>query len=256
MARDGDERLRSMTLFAAQTDLTEPGELAVFIDESQVVELEHAMSERGFLDTTQMAGAFQMLRPYELLWSRAVREYLLGERQLPNDLMAWNADGTRLPCRMHGEYLHGLFVRNDLFEGRYVAGGRPVSLSDIRAPMFVVATVRDHVAPWRSVYKLNLVAEAELTFLLTSGGHNAGIVSEPGHPRRSFRVATRAAGAPYVDPDRWAAENPTREGSWWPAWQSWLAERSGGRVAPPALGATTRGDAELGDAPGRYVLER
>jgi polyhydroxyalkanoate synthase len=256
MARDGDERLRSVTLFAAETDFTEPGELGLFIDESQVVNLQNIMWDQGYLDAEQMAGAFQMLRPFELIWSRAVGEYLLGERQLPNDLMAWNADGTRLPYRMHSEYLHGLFLRNDLFEGRYVAGGRPVALSDIRVPIFVVATVRDHVAPWHSVYKLHLIADTELTFLLTSGGHNAGIVSEPGHPRRSFQCVTRSADAPYVDPDRWAADTPTQQGSWWPAWESWLLERSGGRQAPPPLGAPARGYPPLDDAPGTYVLQR
>jgi len=181
MARDGDERLAAITLFATETDFTEPGELGVFLDESQVADLEAIMWEQGYLDSAQMAGAFEMLRPYELIWSRATGEYLLGERQLPNDLMAWNADGTRLPYRMHSQYLHRLFLRNDLFEGRYRAAGRPVSLNDIRAPVFMVGTVRDHVAPWRSVYKLNVIAETELTFLLTSGSHNAGIVSEPGH---------------------------------------------------------------------------
>jgi polyhydroxyalkanoate synthase subunit PhaC len=256
MARDGDERLRSVTLFAAETDFTEPGELGLFIDDSQVVNLENIMWDQGYLDAEQMAGAFQMLRPYELIWSRAVGEYLLGERQLPNDLMAWNADGTRLPYRMHSEYLHGLFLRNDLFEGRYVAGGRAVALSDIRVPMVVVATVRDHVAPWRSVYKLHLIADTELTFLLTSGGHNAGIVSEPGHPRRSFQCGTRQADTPYVDPDRWAAETPTRQGSWWPTWESWLMERSSGREAPPPLGAPARGYPALAAAPGTYVLQR
>ncbi len=256
MARDGDERLGSITLFATETDFTEPGELGLFIDESQVSDLESIMWEQGYLDSSQMAGAFEMLRPYELIWSHAIREHMLGERQLPNDLMAWNADGTRLPYRMHSEYLHHLFLHNDLFEGRYRAAGRPVSLSDIRVPVFMVGTVRDHVAPWRSVYKLNLVAEAELTFLLTTGGHNAGIVSEPGHPGRSFQVATRPAGAPYLDPDRWAAQTPRHEGSWWPAWEAWLAEHSSGREQPPAMGAPDRGYPPLGDAPGSYVLQR
>ena len=256
MARDGDERLATITLFATETDFTEPGELGVFLDESQVADLEAIMWEQGYLDSAQMAGAFEMLRPYELIWSRAIGEYLLGERQLPNDLMAWNADGTRLPYRMHSQYLHRLFLRNDLFEGRYRAAGRPVSLSDIRAPVFMVGTVRDHVAPWRSVYKLNLIAETELTFLLTSGGHNAGIVSEPGHRGRSFQVATRPAGAPYTDPGLWAAATPRQEGSWWPAWEAWLAQHSSGREQPPAMGAPDRGYPPLEDAPGTYVLQR
>ncbi len=256
LARDHDERLASLTLFTTETDFTEPGELGLFIDESQLAYLDDLMWDQGYLDAGQMAGAFEMLRPYELIWSRAVREYLLGERQYPNDLMAWNADGTRLPYRMHTEYLHQLFLRNDLFEGRCQARGRPVALSDIRAPLFLVATLRDHVAPWRSVYKLNLVAETELTFLLTSGGHNAGIVSEPGHPHRSFQVATRPAGAPYADPDTWAASTPVQPGSWWPAWEAWLAKRSAGQVAPPALGAPGAGYPALAEAPGGYVLQR
>ena len=197
-----------------------------------------------------------MLRPYDLIYSRAVGEYLLGERQLPNDLMAWNADGTRLPYRMHSEYLRTTFLRNDLFEGRYVAGGRPVTLSDIRAPEFIVATQRDHVAPWRSVYKLNLVTESELTFLLASGGHNAGIISEPGHPHRSFRSDTRAAGAPYRDPDRWLAETAAQEGSWWPTWEKWLTKRSSGRGSPPPMGSTEHDYPPLARAPGSYVLQR
>ncbi|HWK18952.1 MAG TPA: alpha/beta fold hydrolase [Solirubrobacteraceae bacterium] len=256
MARDGDVRLTSMTLLAAETDFTEPGELGLFIDESQVANLENMMWEQGYLDSTQMAGAFQMLQSYELIWSRVVSDYLLGERRAPNDLMAWNADGTRLPYHMHSEYLHALFLRNDLFEGRYVAGGRPVALSDIRVPVFVVATARDHVAPWRSVYKLHLIAHTELTFLLTNGGHNAGIVSEPGHPRRSFQSATRAEGDDYLDPDSWAAAAPKHEGSWWPAWEGWLAQRSSGRAAPPPLGSPLRPHDRLAKAPGRYVHER
>jgi polyhydroxyalkanoate synthase subunit PhaC len=256
MARDGDERLQSVTLFAAETDFTEPGELGLFVDEGQVADLENVTWDQGYLDAKRMAGTFQMLRPYEQLWSRVVGEYLLGERELPNDLMAWNADGTRLPYRMHSEYLHSLFLQNDLFEGRYLAGGRPVSLPDIRVPMFIVATTRDHVAPWRSVYKLNLVAKAELTFALTAGGHNAGIVSEPGHPRRNFQLATRPAGAAYVDPDRWLEQTSHQEGSWWPAWEAWLAERSSGRHAPPAPGAPASGYPPLADAPGTYILQR
>jgi polyhydroxyalkanoate synthase len=256
MARDGDERLGTITLFATETDFTEPGELGVFLDDSQVSDIDSLMWEQGYLDAAQMAAGFEMLRPYELIWSRATREYLLGQRQLPNDLMAWNADGTRLPYRMQSESLHRLFLRNDLFEGRYRAAGRPVSLGDIRVPVFMVGTVRDHVAPWRSVYKLNLVAETELTFLLTSGGHNAGIISEPGHRGRSFQVATRPAGAPYLDPGQWAAQTPRHEGSWWPAWQAWLARHSSGREQPPAMGAPARGYPPLDDAPGTYVLQR
>lgn len=254
MARDGDDRLASLTLFAAQVDFTEPGELALFIDESQVAYLEAAMADKGYLTAQQMAGAFQMLRSYDLLWSRLVGDYLMGESAAPSDLMAWNADATRMPARMHSQYLRRLFLDNDLAEGRYPVGGRPVALSDIRLPVFCVGTTTDHVAPWRSVYKLHHETVAEITFVLTSGGHNAGIVSEPGHPHRSYRILTRAADAPYEAPEEWLAHAPAKDGSWWPQWCAWLDARSGAPVPPPAMGAN--GYAAVDDAPGRYVLEK
>jgi polyhydroxyalkanoate synthase len=253
MARDGDKRLAGLTLLATQTDFTEAGELMLFIDDSQVTYLEDLMREQGFLDSKQMAGTFQLLRSNDLIWSRLVQEYLLGRRAPMGDLMAWNADGTRLPARMHSEYLRRLFLGNDLFEGRYDVGDRPVALSDIRVPIFAVATATDHVAPWRSVYKIGLVADTEVTFLLTSGGHNAGIVSEPGHPGRWYRATTCQEGDPYVDPERWEITAPRSEGSWWPAWVRWLGSHSEGRVAPPETGSAPAGYPALGEAPGTYV---
>jgi polyhydroxyalkanoate synthase len=249
-----DARINSMTLFAAQTDFTEAGELTLFIDDSEVDYLEDIMWRQGYLQTRQMAGAFQLLRSNDLVWSRMVGEYLLGRRQPMNDLMAWNADATRMPYRMHSEYLRRLFLKNDLFEGRLRIDGQPVSLADIRVPTFVLATETDHVAPWKSVHKINLVAD-DVTFVLTSGGHNAGIVSEPGHPGRHFRIARRVDGDTYVTPDDWAAATPVREGSWWPAWADWLEAGGSGRAAPPPMGAPQAGYAPLAAAPGSYVLE-
>jgi len=255
MARDGDDRLRSMSLFAAETDFTEPGELALFIDETQITFLEDVMWDQGFLDTTQMAGAFQLLRSNDLIWSRLVHDYLLGERAPMTDLMAWNADATRMPYRMHSEYLRTLFLHNDIAEGRFQAGGRPITLSDIRVPLFVVSTMKDHVAPWRSVYKIHLLADTDVTFVLTAGGHNAGIVSEPGHPHRSYQFMTHKEGTRHLDPDTWQASAPKREGSWWPAWQGWLEGYSSGPVAAPPMGASDGGYPPLAEAPGVYVLQ-
>jgi len=255
MARDGDERLQSMTLFAAQTDFTEAGELMLFINESQLAFLEDMMWEQGFLDSRQMAATFQMLHSNDLVWSRMIHEYLMGERQAMTDLMAWNADATRMPYRMHSEYLRKLFLNNDLAEERFTVEGKPVALTDIRVPIFAVGTVSDHVAPWRSTYKINFQADTEVTYLLTSGGHNAGIVSEPGHAGRSFQVMTRKADDHYRDPDTFLAQAPRKAGSWWPEWAAWLDARAGASVAPPPAGAPTAGYVPLGDAPGTYVLE-
>ena len=254
MARDHDERLATVSFFAAQADFSEAGELRLFINESQVAFLEDMMWERGYLDARQMAGTFQLLRSNDLIWSRLVREYLLGERSTSIDIMAWNADTTRMPYRMHSEYLRQLFLNNDLAEGRFKVDGRPVSVDDIRIPIFAVGTELDHVAPWRSVYKFHYLADADTTFVLTNGGHNAGILSEPGHPHRRFRIATHRHDDRYVDPESWLAANPPRDGSWWPAWTDWLAERSGPPVAPPSLGLPGTEFAPLEPAPGRYVL--
>jgi polyhydroxyalkanoate synthase len=255
MARDGDERLQSITLLAAQTDFEEAGELKLFINESQLAFLEDMMWEQGFLDARQMAGAFQLLRSNDLIWSRNLREYLMGERSQMTDLMAWNADATRMPYRMHSEYLRHLYLDNDLAEGRYIVEDRPIALTDIRAPMFVIGTTRDHVAPWRSVYKIHLLADTEVTFLLTTGGHNAGIVSELGRKGRSYQVLTAGSTDPYTDPEAWTAAAPRREGSWWPEWAAWLGQRSGERAPPPRMGLPEAGLAALAEAPGSYVLQ-
>jgi len=255
MARDHDERLKTVTLFAAETDFTEAGELTLFLGDSQIAYLEDTMWEQGYLDTRQMAGAFQLLRSNDLIWSQGVRQYLKGERMPMNDLMAWNADATRMPYRMHSEYLRRMFAENQLAEGQYRVEGRPIALTDVHTPVFVVATQSDHVAPWRSVYKLHLLTDTALTFVLTSGGHNAGIVSEPGHPGRSYQIAQRDADCRYVDPETWAATTPAVKGSWWSAWVGWLARHSSSPTEPPAIGATDKGFPPLADAPGRYVLE-
>jgi polyhydroxyalkanoate synthase subunit PhaC len=253
MARDGDERLRSMTLLAAQTDFTEAGELMLFINESQLAFLEDMMWEQGFLDSRQMAGTFQLLHSNDLVWSRMVHEYLMGERAPMTDLMAWNADATRMPYRMHSEYLRKLFLDNDLAEERFTVAGKPVALTDIRVPIFAVGTVSDHVAPWHSTYKINFQTDTEVTFLLTTGGHNAGIVSEPGHRARSFQVMTKRPDDHYLDPDTFLTEAARREGSWWPEWANWLNAHSGASISPPAIGAS--GHTPLEDAPGSYVFQ-
>ena len=255
MNRDGDNRFATLTLLAAQTDFTEPGALALFIDDSEVALLEDVMAERGYLDSSQMAGAFQLLNSDKLIWAGIRRDYLMGRRAPMSDLMAWNADGTRLPARMHTEYLRRLFLDNEFARGRYRVDGRLVAVTDIQCPIFCIGTEHDHVAPWLSVRKLDLLTDGEVTFLLTSGGHNVGIVNPPGVPHRSYRMLIRAADGPSLAPDDWLAAAPPQDGSWWPAWNDWLDAHSGAPGAPPAMGNAATGFAPLCAAPGSYVLQ-
>ncbi len=256
MARDHDERLASLTLLAAQTDFTEAGELQLFITEAQLAFLDDVMWSKGYLDSSQMAGAFQMLRSNDLIWSRLVRRYYLGEADHPNDMMSWNMDATRMPYKMHSEYLHKLFLDNDLAEGRLQAGGRKISVADIHTPFFVIGTETDHVAPWHSVYKIHLMNSGDITFVLTSGGHNAGVVSEPGHPHRHFHLQHRPPEGQYRAPEDWQAAAPRTEGSWWTPWVEWLAAHSAPPSAPPEMGNAEAGFPVLDAAPGHYSLQR
>ena len=251
MGCDKSGLFKSMTLLAAQVDFSEAGELMLFIDESQIAWLEDLMWQQGYLDNRQMAGAFRLLRSNDLVWSLAVNQYLLGRRAPMTDLMAWNADATRMPYRMHSDYLRKLFLNNDLFSGRYHVNGRPAALSDIRLPIFAVATMTDHVSPWRSVHKIHLMPSSEVQFVLTSGGHNAGIVSEPGHKGRHYYTALQQRGGCYTDPDRWIETAQEHDGSWWEEWLRWF-ERVAPRPDVPAR-PVARG---LCPAPGTYVLER
>lgn len=258
LARDNDHRLASMTLFAAQTDFTEPGELGLFIDESQISFLESMMQEKGYLDTTQMAGAFQLLRSNDLIWSRLVHDYMLGVRKPLTDLMAWNADATRMPYKMHSEYLRKLFLNNQLAEGKFTIDGKSIALADIAIPIFVVATERDHVSPWHSVFKINLLTNGDVTFALTTGGHNVGIVSLPSKTtKRSYRISTLKESDRYIDADTWFKQTEPTEGSWWPAFEKWLAKKSSKKKVPvPPIGNIAEGITPIEDAPGSYVREK
>jgi polyhydroxyalkanoate synthase subunit PhaC len=247
------EQLASVTLMAAETDFSEPGEMGVLIDSAQVDMLEDLMAEQGFLSGRQMAGSFQFLHSRELVWSQRTHTVLLGEAPHSNDLMEWNADVTRLPAVMHSQYLNRMYLGNDLAQGRFHFENRRVALHDIRAPMFVVGTERDHVSPWRSVFKIHQLVGGDVCFVLTNGGHNAGIVSEPGHAGRHYQMQTTTHTQARPMPDAWTRNAPRLEGSWWEAWSRWLNEQgSGSTVAarqPPA-------DAGLGTAPGGYVMVR
>jgi polyhydroxyalkanoate synthase len=255
LARQRPRALATLTLLAAQTDFTDPGELGLFIDEGQVEMLDAVMWRQGVLDARQMKTTFELLRSRDLVWSYRVMSYLMGVRQPFSDLMAWNSDGTRLPYRMHSEYLHTLFLENALARGQVRLNGHAINLADIRIPIFNVGAVQDHVAPWRSVFKLHGLTDAQQTFVLTAGGHNVGIVNPPGQARTSYRIRRWQAGERLLTPDEWLEGTPQSDGSWWTAWFDWLRQHSSGTRKPPRIGAPAN-SRSLGDAPGRYVLER
>ena len=244
--------LSSVILLAAQTDFSEPGELGVFIDEEQLANLRQSMNDKGYLSGKQMGGSFQFLASKDLVWSRNTRRYLMGEDDASFDLMSWNADQTRLPARMHSEYLTSLFLNNALASGQYRFAGATVALMDIHAPMMVVGTTRDHVSPWKSVYKIHLQTDTHVTFVLAAGGHNAGIVSEPGRPRRSYQIASVEDGSGWIDPDDWVAHTPVVQGAWWEAMDQWIKQRSGA----PVKARPIKAELALCDAPGEYVMVR
>lgn len=253
MAHDDDKRLKSLTLLAAQGDFAEAGEMMVFVTPGEVDYLEKMMKDKGYLDTKQMAGAFQMLRSYDLIWSRIVKDYVLGQRGRPFDIMAWNADATRMPYKMHSEYLERLVLNNEFSNGRYSVLGKAIAPENITIPIFAVGTEKDHVAPWRSVYKIHLMAEGEVTFVLTSGGHNAGIVSEPGHAWRYYRMAVKKARSSYDAPEEWLENARHYDGSWWIAWDGWLKKKMDKtQIAAPKKAGNGKYK-PLYDAPGKYV---
>lgn len=249
LARDGKDTFASLSLLASQVDFSNPGELALFINESQIAFLEDMMETRGYLKADQMAGAFRMLRSNDLIWSRVIRHYLLGERTPDNPLLAWNADTTRMPATMHSEYLRRMFLKNDLAAGRFDLDGAPVALTDIRCPVYCLATETDHVSPWRSVYRLLLLTDTDVTFVLTNGGHNGGVLSEPGHEGRHYRCGHKTEGDRHLAPQLWFDRTEPRDGSWWPHWENWLAKRSGNPADHQAAKQKT-----FGAAPGRYVF--
>ena len=254
LAREGDDRLKSLSLFASQGDFSEAGEVLRFISDSQLEFVDQYMWKKGVLGSENMGGTFAALRVSDLVYGSAVDRYLMGNDHVPNDLMAWNADGTRMPYRMHTEYLHKLYLRNELARNCFVVGDKPVSLLDIRVPIFNLGTETDHVAPWTSVYKLRGLTRTEVTFLLTSGGHNAGVISGPEHPRRRYRMLTQSADDRFIDPGSWFDSVEVTKGSWWPAWNDWLDRQMTSRVNPPRMGAPRKGCKPIEDAPGSYVF--
>lgn len=249
LAREDDDSLNSITLLAAQVDFTEPGEIKRFLGASQMAFIDSLMWTDGYLEAAAMGNAFKALRMEDMIINPAIERYYLGREVKPNDLMAWNADGTRMPAAMHSHYLRALFMENQLATCKFMIEGKPVAMQDIRVPFFVVGTTTDHVAPWKSVYKIQHLCHAEVTFLLTTGGHNAGIICGPEHPRRKYQVMTHDPMDKFIDPETWQNTIEVQSGSWWPLWNYWLDEQSIGSA--PKRVPTKK---SLRDAPGDYVF--
>jgi polyhydroxyalkanoate synthase len=256
MAKKNDNRLKTITTFAAQIDFKDAGELLLFIDDSQLSYLEDIMWQKGYLDGSQMAGTFSMLNSVDLIWSRMVHDYMMGTRRPLNDLMAWDSDTTRMSYKMHSQYLRSLFLENKLIQGSFRILGVTISLMDIKTPVFCVSTIKDHVAPWKSVYKIHNFVNTAITFVLTNGGHNSGVISEPGHANRTFKMHTHKSGSKHVNTDTWQEQADSYEGSWWIEWQKWLAMHSGEMVAIPSMGNPEKGFSAIENAPGSYIFQK
>jgi polyhydroxyalkanoate synthase subunit PhaC len=248
MAHKGDDRFTSATYFVALTDFAEPGELSVFIDEDQLHSLEERMKGHGYLEGSDMATTFNMLRANDLIWSFVVNNYLLGKEPFPFDLLYWNSDSTRMPAAMHSFYLRNMYQENKLV----VPGGIsllnvPIDLSTVTVPSFLLSTREDHIAPWKSTYAATQIYKGPIKFVLAASGHIAGVVNPPGQKKYGHWENGKLPPAP----DTWLEGATYYEDSWWPAWEKWVSEYSGGEVK-----ARQPGDGKLTpieDAPGSYV---
>ncbi|MBI1206341.1 MAG: class I poly(R)-hydroxyalkanoic acid synthase [Azospirillum sp.] len=248
MDAKNDHRIRSGTYFTTMTDFTEAGELSVFIDEEQISMLEEKMNEKGYLDGSQMAMTFNMLRANDLIWSFVVNNYLLGKDPFPFDLLYWNADSTRMPAAMHSWYLRNLYQKNLLIKaGGVTLSGVPIDLSRIKAPAFFLSTREDHIAPWKSTYSATQVFSGPIKFVLAASGHIAGVINPPAGNKYCYWTNAKLP----KNPDAWLQGASQQEGSWWPEWHKWVAKYSDEKV--PARTPGAGGLPALMDAPGTYI---
>jgi polyhydroxyalkanoate synthase len=251
LAAKNDKRVVSVTYFATLIDFARPGELEVFIDEQQVAALEKRMDKRGYLEGSEMATTFNMLRANDLIWSFVVNNYLLGRDPMPFDLLYWNADSTRMPAAMHSFYLRNMYMKNLLREpGGIKLNDTPIDLSKVKTPMYFVSTVEDHIAPWKSVYAGARLFNGDVRFVLGGSGHIAGIVNPPTANKYGYWTNDKRT----EDADAWLAGAKQTLGSWWTDWSQWAAQHGGGKVAARKPGSGKL--KAIQDAPGSYVSVR
>jgi polyhydroxyalkanoate synthase subunit PhaC len=249
MAEKGDRRAVSATFFVSLLDFSIPGELGVFIDEPQVANLERRMNERGYLEGSEMAATFNMLRANDLIWSFVVNNYLLGKDPFPFDLLYWNSDSTRMPAAMHSFYLRNMYLQNRLKDaGGVTLCGTPVDLRKIRAPAYFISTAEDHIAPWKSTYLGARLLSGPVKFVLGGSGHIAGIVNPPAARKYGYWIHAQLP----ESADAWQTKAEWREGSWWTDWQEWIAGLNDGEQVPARIPGEG-GLAAIEDAPGSYV---
>lgn len=249
MAREGDDRIRTATFLTTQVDFTHAGDLKVFVDNDQIAALEKAMNDKGYLDGTRMATAFNMLRSSELIWPYVVNNYMRGQAPMPFDLLYWNSDSTRMAAANHSFYLRNCYLENNLSNGKMKLGGKPVSLKDVTLPIYNLATREDHIAPARSAFVGSSFFGGPVEFVLSGSGHIAGVVNPP----KSGKYQFWTGGRPDGDFDTWLAEAVETPGSWWPHWHKWIESHDRKRVEARVPGKTTD---VLADAPGTYVKVR
>jgi polyhydroxyalkanoate synthase len=251
MAARGDDRIRSATFFVTMIDFEQAGELSVFIDEEQLTALEEKMNKRGYLDGSEMATTFNMLRANDLIWSFVVNNYLLGNEPFPFDLLYWNSDSTRMPAKMHSFYLRRMYQENLLAVPNGISlDGTPVDLSRIRLPTYFLSTRDDHIAPWKSTYRGTQLLGGDRRFVLAASGHIAGVVNPPDSGKYSHWISSDLP----PDPEAWLAGATEIAGSWWPDWQRWVTALDDTRVPAREPGAGALPAIE--DAPGSYVQVR
>ncbi len=253
MAARGDERIAACTFFTAQVDFTEPGELGVFIDEGQIAGIQEMMAKKGYLEGSEMATTFNMLRANDLIWSFVVSNYLMGKDPFPFDLLFWNADATRMPAAMHLYYLRNMYQKNLLVQpGGLVIDNVPIDLRKISIPTYIQAGKEDHIAPAKSVYKATQIYSGPVRFMLAGSGHIAGVVNPPSAKKYMHWLNETGTNPPTLD--EWRAGATEFPGSWWNDWDKWLSEKSGPKVAARVPGQG--GLPAIEDAPGSYVKVR
>ncbi|MER9412920.1 class I poly(R)-hydroxyalkanoic acid synthase [Mesorhizobium sp. M0589] len=249
LAQEGDNRVKSATFFTTQVDFTHAGDLKVFVDEDQVAAVEKSMNEKGYLDGTKMATAFNMLRSGDLIWPYVINNYMRGKDPLPFDLLYWNADSTRMAAANHSFYLRNCYLENNLTRGVMELAGRTLSLADVTIPVYNLASKEDHIAPALSVFLGSQYFGGDVEFVMAGSGHIAGVVNPPAAKKYQYWTG----GKPTGDFDQWLASAVEHPGSWWTHWQHWIETQDDTLVPARKPGKHMK---TLGDAPGTYVKVR